>query len=167
LAGESAELQEWKKLIAKEEANIEIAQAGQIISEDNLIRKSIHFSVLYPFESLEEKTVKNTNDSSIIIKLISKDKSFLFCGDASKSVERELINNNIDIDSDILKISHHGSKNSTSEEFLKKVSPNLAIISVGEDNSYGHPSSEVLVLLEKYDIKFLRTDINGDIKIIN
>jgi competence protein ComEC len=71
------------------------------------------------------------------------------------------------LDSDVLKIAHHGSKTSSSEDFLKEVSPEIAVISVGKDNSYGHPTQEVLENLNKYGIKVLRTDEAGDIKIIS
>jgi competence protein ComEC len=70
------------------------------------------------------------------------------------------------LNSKVLKVAHHGSKNSSSEKFLEKVSPELAVISVGE-NKYGHPHKETLEILEKYGIRVLRTDLNGDIKIIS
>ncbi|MBU0546967.1 MAG: ComEC/Rec2 family competence protein [Patescibacteria group bacterium] len=162
----TAEFKEWERLIQEEDTQIKIARAGQRIYEDKNYSKAVDILVLYPFENLEGEEMTNVNDTSIIIKLFFKQNSFLFCGDVSKSVEHKLIDKNIDIDVDILKIAHHGSKNSTSEEFLKKVLPDLAIISVGSDNSYGHPTPEVLVLLEKYDIKLLRTDISGDISFL-
>jgi competence protein ComEC len=163
---DTAEFKEWSELIQKENSQIKIAQAGQRIYANQNSPKRADFFVLHPFENLDGKETENTNDTSVIVKLVFGENSFLFCGDASKSVEHKLIDKNIDISTETLKIAHHGSKNSTSEEFLKKVAPDLAIISVGLDNSYGHPNPEVLALLEKYGIKLLRTDISGDIKII-
>lgn len=158
---DTAEYKEWQKLIAEEEAEIKIAEAPQ-----NISTRTVLVEVLYPFESFEGQEVKNTNNTSIITRLVFGEISFLFTGDAYKSIERKLIENEIDIDSGILKVGHHGSKTSTSEEFLKQVSPEIAIIQVGE-NRYGHPHQETLEALAKYDIKVLRTDLNGDIKIFS
>jgi len=101
-----------------------------------------------------------------VAKLIFGKVSFLFTGDISKSVEKELVEK-FNLDSDVLKVAHHGSKNSSSEEFIKKVFPEIAVISVGKNNTYGHPHQQVLDILEKYGIKILRTDENGDIEIIS
>jgi len=90
----------------------------------------------------------------------------LFTGDAYKSVERELVEKKINLDSDILKVGHHRSKTSTCEEFLEAVLPDIAVIQVGE-SKYSHPHPEVLERLEKFDINVLRTDQVGDIKIIS
>ena len=79
-------------------------------------------------------------------------------------MEKELIGKGIDLKSDILKVAHHGSKYSTSGEFLENVKPKIAVISVGK-NSYGHPTPETLQRLENFDIHILRTDEYGDIKI--
>ena len=122
--------------------------------------------ILYPFESLEGKTLGDSNNTSIIIRLVFGENSFLFTGDAYQSAERELIQREINIDSDVLKVGHHGSKTSSSEEFIKKVSPEIAVIPTGKDNPYGHPHPEVLETLDKYGIRILRTDLNGDIKIL-
>jgi len=73
---------------------------------------------------------------------------------------------NVFLESDVLKVGHHGSKTSTSENFLKNVSPKIAIIEVGENN-YGHPTPEVLAILEQFGIQVLRTDKDGDIKIFS
>lgn len=93
-------------------------------------------------------------------------KSFLFTGDVYKSVEKKLIDRG-ELNSNILKVGHHGSKTSSGEEFIKQVLPEVAVIQVSKNNSYGHPHQEILETLEKYDIKVLRTDLNGDIKIIS
>ncbi len=164
---QTAEYNKWQELIKKEKAKITIAQAPQKIKAGR-----VFLSILYPFESLEGGEFKNSNDTSIISRLIFGNNSFLFTGDATKSVEKKILSKcgekvNCLLDSDVLKVSHHGSKTSTSEEFLKEVSPEIAIISCGKDNIYGHPHSETLEIFKKYDIEVLRTDINGDIKIIS
>lgn len=99
---------------------------------------------------------------SIVAKMLYQDKSFLFAGDAGFETEKELIGQNFNLKSDVLKISHHGSKNSTSQEFLQEVAPEIAVISVGKNNQYSHPSSETLERLK--NIKILRTDLLGDIE---
>lgn len=97
---------------------------------------------------------EDTNDQSICIRLEFKNESFLFMGDASGKVEkaRNWPQTNV------LKVAHHGSKTSTSKEFLKQVKPQIAIISVGKDNSYKHPSEQVLERLESIKAKIYRTD---------
>jgi len=159
---DTAEYKEWLKLINEEKAKIFLAKAGQKISTRN-----VFLELLFPFENLEGKEFKDSNNTSIVGKLVFGDISFLFTGDIYKEVEKELIDGGVDVDSDILKISHHGSKTSTSEEFLKEVSPEIAVISVGKNNSYNHPHQEVLEVLSKYGINVLRTDEQGDIKIIS
>lgn len=90
-----------------------------------------------------------------------------FTGDAYKSVERKLVSRGIEMNSDVLKVGHHGSKTSTSKELLEEVAPKIAVISAEKDNTYGHPHEETLEILKEYDIKILRTDEVGDIKIIS
>lgn len=82
-------------------------------------------------------------------------------------MERELKNRGAVLDSDVLKVGHHGSKTSSSQEFIQAVSPEIAVIQCGKDNRYGHPNSETLETLGMLGIKILRTDISGDIKIIS
>ncbi|XOB41071.1 MAG: ComEC/Rec2 family competence protein [Candidatus Nealsonbacteria bacterium] len=159
---DTEEYKEWMRLIENEDSNVKIAEAGQRIITPNLF-----FEILYPFVSLEGQNIKNTNNSSIIARLVFNNNSFLFLGDAYKSIERKLIKENIYLASDILKVGHHGSKTSTSKELLEAVSPQTAVISAGKDNKYGHPHQEVLDILNDYGIKVLRTDEIGDIKIIS
>lgn len=106
---------------------------------------------------------EDTNDQSICIRLEFKNESFLFMGDASGKVEkaRNWPQTNV------LKVAHHGSKTSTSKEFLKQVKPQIAIISVGKDNSYKHPSEQVLERLKSIKAKIYRTDELGTILLIS
>lgn len=157
------EFEEWQGLIKDEKAKLKIAQTGQKISCENC---KWEIEILYPFENLDKIEFKESNDTSIVAKLVFEKTSFLFTGDISKKVENLLSFTN-KLDSDVLKVAHHGSKNSTSEEFLNSVSPKIAVISVGKENKFGHPHQEVLEILEKNAIKILRTDLNGDIKIIS
>ncbi len=157
---DTAEYREWKELIQKEAANIYIAKAGQCVIPD-----VTQLCVLYPFESLEGREFKDSNNTSIVARLVFGKVSFLFTGDAYKSVEIELLGLAEQLDSDVLKVGHHGSKTSTALEFVEAVSPEIAVISVGQDNKYGHPHPETLQNLK--GIAVLRTDFDGDIKIIS
>ena len=167
---DEAEYREWEKSIREEGANIIIAQAGQRIicslqktHDRGNSAMGIFFNILYPFESLEGQEVEDSNDTSVVARLIFNDNSFLFAGDISQKIELKLIDQNQKLDSDILKIAHHGSKVSTSLEFLQAVSPETAVISVGE-NKWGHPAEEVLQRLEQFGIDILITKESGDIR---
>lgn len=103
----------------------------------------------------------NANDSSIVIKLIYGENSFLFMADASTSVEKKILNS--DIQSDVLKLGHHGSEYSTSDVFLQKVNPKYAAVSVGKNNIYDHPKKVTLDKLNSKNIKVYRTDLDGTI----
>lgn len=104
---------------------------------------------------------EDLNDTSIVLRLKYGTTSFLFTGDASSTIEKNILNK--EIQSDVLKLGHHGSRYSTSKEFLKKVSPTYAIISVGKNNSYNHPHSEVFKRLNEQNVKIYRTDEQGTI----
>ncbi|NMA64672.1 MAG: MBL fold metallo-hydrolase [Clostridiaceae bacterium] len=103
------------------------------------------------------------NDYSVIIKLTFGDNSFIFTGDAEAVSENEVLSKGYNIKADVLKVGHHGSSSSTTSNFLKKVSPLYAVISVGKDNNYGHPHQEVLNLLERENVSVYRTDEKGTI----
>ena len=103
----------------------------------------------------------DANDSSIVLKLIYGNNTFLLTGDATKKVEKEMLND--DIKSDVLKVGHHGSEYSTSDEFLEKVNPKFAVIEVGKNNIYNHPVKLTLDKFNLKNIKIYRTDLDGTI----
>ena len=102
------------------------------------------------------------NNGSIVMKIIYGDTSFLFTGDAEREEEQEILNAGYDLSATVLKVGHHGSKNSTTYPFLREIMPQYAVISVG-DNSYGHPTEDTLSRLRDADVKVYRTDMQGDI----
>ena len=106
----------------------------------------------------------NVNNHSIVLKIIYKDVSFLFTGDAEKESESDILKKNYDIKSTVLKVGHHGSKTSTTKEFLRKVSPKYAVICVGEDK-YNLPKKETITKLKECGAEIYRTDIDGDVVI--
>lgn len=116
------------------------------------------FTILAP-----NKTYDNMNDNSLVIKLNFGNNSFLFTGDAEKQSEKDLLAKGYDLSADVLKLGHHGSETSTSQEFLDAVSPDYAVVSVGKDNDYGHPKEEVLQIIKDRSIKLYRTDQQGTI----
>ena len=103
------------------------------------------------------------NDYSAVLLLTYNDKRFLFMGDAEGISEREILAAGHDITADVIKIGHHGSRSSSTCEFIEEVSPEHAVISVGKGNSYGHPSPEVIELLSSFNIEIHRTDIDSTI----
>ena len=144
----------WQAALRQEGANIWLVADPQVIRWSQSSQERI--DVLYAADQTAE-----VNDTSVVTKLVFGETSFLFPGDITSKIEQEMLQENIDIDADILKIPHHGSKYSSSENFLAAVSPQLAVIQVGKNNTYGHPTPEVLKRLGR--IPILRTDQNGDI----
>ena len=105
----------------------------------------------------------NENNRSLFIMAEIKNQRFLFTGDAETKAEKLLLEENLDIDCDVLKVSHHGSNTSSSKNFLKSTTPDYAVISVGEGNMYGHPNNETLQSLKSIGATVYRTDQSGDI----
>lgn len=106
---------------------------------------------------------EDTNNTSIVIRIVYGNTSFLFTADAEQETEEKILESGQDIESTVLKVGHHGSSTSTSQAFLDAVSPTYAVISCGKDNSYGHPHSETLAKLVSAGVEVLRTDELGDI----
>lgn len=106
---------------------------------------------------------ENENDTSLLYEVCYGDFNAFFTGDMTNFAERNLIDDGAAHDCDLLKVAHHGSHTSSSQEWIDAVTPEVAVISVGQDNMYGHPNDEVVESFK--DIRLLRTDKNGDIKI--
>lgn len=121
-------------------------EAGQKIN----IEKYLYFDVLWP-NSNHKITNNVLNNNSLVCKLVYKDFSMLFTGDIEEIAEKEILkeykNSNV-LESNVLKVGHHGSKTSTTNEFLDRVRPQIALIGVGENNTFGHPNSDILERLE-------------------
>ncbi|MGI5828338.1 MAG: ComEC/Rec2 family competence protein [Patescibacteria group bacterium] len=109
---------------------------------------------------------KNTNENSIVSQLRYGEFTALLTGDITVEIENQLLAQQQNLKSLVLKVAHHGSKHSTSEEFLTEVEPLLATIGVGKNN-YGHPASKVLEILDKHNVQILRTDTHGHIVIVS
>lgn len=132
---------------------VEKTESGTVI----LNTENLKIDILAP----DSEQYKNLNNYSAVIKMDYKNTSFLFMGDAEKEVEEKLPNK--EIQTDVLKVGHHGSDTSSTAAFLEKVSPKYAVISCGKNNRYGHPDSITLQNLESVGSVILRTDLDGTI----
>ncbi len=151
----------WEEEKRKEDAdNFFVYFGNKIYSEDG-----VGIEVLHPFENAKGKKVSQKNNSAVVLKIAYGAHSVLLAADIEKPVERKLVLGRAGIDSDFLKIPHHGSKTSTTEEFLRSVSPIAAFIEVGAKNRYGHPAEEVIDRLESFSIPYYRTDIDGRVEL--
>lgn len=140
--------------IDKKSLTISSAYEGKIIFDYSGVKAEI-------LSPKKDKTYEEMNNYSAVVKLTAGEKVFLFMGDAEKEIESAILNK--DIKADVLKVGHHGSSTSSGLAFLKKVSPEYAVISCGADNDYGHPHKETMNSLEKVAKKVLRTDKSGTI----
>lgn len=135
------------------------------------VKKVLDYNSNFPFKTkyfnfINLNTYENyidENEKSLVLYLKTNVKKFLFMGDATKNVEEDIINKNPNLDIDILKLGHHGSKTSSSYNFLRKVSPEVGIISCGKNNKFHHPNDETINNLKSLKIPYRRTDIEGTI----
>jgi competence protein ComEC len=151
----------------------ELARARKIPIEHELRGKSFHWDgvdgdFLWPEIPPEEIGPSAKNNDSLVLRVHFGSRTLLLPGDAEKQVEREILSENglETMRSDVLKVGHHGSKNSTTREFLAAVQPRIGIISTGEDNPYGHPSPELLERLENAGVRILGTDRDGAVHLV-
>ncbi len=154
------EYEEFMQLAKEKNINVLIVTAGNVIN----IERNIKIYILYPTAKLE---FADLNNNSIVAKLMYNNFSMLFTGDIEKEAESRIIekyNQNV-LKSTVLKIAHHGSKTSSTKEFLQLVNPQIALIGVGENNTFGHPNNEVLERITSMKSKVYRTDECGEITI--
>jgi competence protein ComEC len=159
----SENYEEFIKIVKEKKINVKIVEGGEKVSiEDNL-----YFDIIWPFSDnmISDNSI---NNNSLVCKLNYKNYSMLFTGDIEAIAEKAILKKyskslNI-LKSDILKVAHHGSKTSSITEFIEKIKPKYAIIGVGEDNKFGHPSDSTIQNLEKANIRIYRTDKMGEIE---
>lgn len=162
---DSANFQKFKEIVKKKKINVVFVNKGDRLN----IEKDLYFEILWPDSA--KLIVENTlNNNSIVCKLCYKKFSMLFTGDIEEIAEKEILNeykNNLQLlKSIILKVGHHGSKTSSTEDFLKAVSSKIALIGVGKNNTFGHPNEEIIKRFEKFGTKVYRTDQMGEISIV-
>lgn len=150
--------QNLKNEIKKNNIPVILAKKGMKLS----LGSEVFIDILFPDRNV---SAWSTNDGSIVAKLSYGNTSIMLTGDATIKTEKIILSENskTQLHSTILKVGHHGSRTSTSPEFVKAVSPTYAFISDGKDNKYGHPHQETLDTLSLFGVKFFRTDLLGAI----
>ncbi len=153
--GDTKEYEQLLTLVQKKRIPLYVARAGMEVT----LSDTDTFRVLFPDRDVHDW---ETNTGSVVGKFTSGDRSILFTGDSPAPIEQYLVkkqSKNLNID--ILKLGHHGSRTSTTAALLKVATPDLALISAGRDNSYGHPHKEVLTLLKQFSIPYVSTQTEG------
>jgi competence protein ComEC len=148
---------ELKRQLEEKGIGVKVAERGQIID----LGGGVTVKIIFP-----DRDVSNfaRNDGSIVMRLDYGSTSIMLTGDTTKITEEYIVNHYPeDLDSNILKVAHHGSKTSTSPNFVKLVSPEYAVISLGADNTYGHPHQVTLDTLATFGMNIFRTDLDGTI----
>jgi len=144
------------------EKNIPVEKIYSIHSQN--IENNLEIKYLYPDKDLSGQKIENLNNSSIVFKLTYVSTTALFTGDFEND---EIFASSTEVKADILKVGHHGSNNASSQRFLKAVSPIYAIISVGLDNSFGHPHFKTVYYLTQLGAIIFRTDQGGDVEFVS
>lgn len=150
------------KIVLEKNIKVTIVEAGERIN----IEKNLYIDVLCPCS--KNKISENVlNNNSLVCKLVYLSFSCIFTGDIEEIAEKAILekykNSTQILKSDILKIAHHGSKTSSTEEFLETVKPKIALIGVGQNNNFGHPNKNVIERIKNNKIEIFRTDENGEI----
>jgi competence protein ComEC len=156
--GEGDAYADWLHEVAASGTQTVPAQRGQTVMLDGAL-----LEVLGPGDGPLYQAF-DLNERSLVVKLTAGSVSFLLTGDLGADGEEALLRSGADVGATVLKVGHHGSGSSTTEEFLSRVRPSAGVISVGKGNSYGHPAPEVLTRLE--GVPVLRTDEDGDVKFV-
>ena len=154
----------WKQAIEEGGSVLMDARAGQMID----LGDGATIEVLHPPETLMAGTDSDLNNASIVLRIVYGDVSFLLTGDIFVEAERYILSSGVDVRSTVLKVPHHGSRTSSSPEFVEQVSPSVAVISVGADNRFGHPHAETLEVLDLYapDARVMSTRDHGSIRFV-
>lgn len=153
----SEEYKNIMNLVNQKEINVLVCKKGDVIKVDNITKVEILYA---------NDDSKDLNNGSMVCKFVSKNFSMLFTGDIEQQTENEMVKayrGTNKLQSTVLKVAHHGSKTSSTQEFLNLVKPELALIGVGEKNTFGHPHKEILERLNKIGAKIYRTDKMGEI----
>ena len=162
---DSENYQEFLKIVKEKKLKVNLLEAGQRVN----IEKNLYFDVLWPtsYKTISENPL---NNNSLVCKMNYLNFSMIFTGDIEKIAEQEILKlyrDNLELlDATVLKVAHHGSKTSSSIDFLKAIKPKVAFIGVGKNNRFGHPNREVIDRLESLGVGIYRTDENGEIHMI-
>lgn len=152
----AAESEGYTSLISR--AKVNDIQIETLSDKESVEFSEITFTVIKAGDSESN----DDNDTSVVMRMDCGENSFLFTGDATRKVEKQIIDNE-EIDVDFLKVAHHGSYGSSDYEFVSRVSPVISVISVGENNRYNHPSEQTLNTFAKLGVPVIRTDRDGTV----
>ncbi len=162
-AEEYPNLKEIKSIAKNRNIKIKVVKAGEVINIDKM-----KITVLWPIKELMLNE-NGINNNSLVLRIDFKNNSFLFTGDIEKIAEERMLdtykNNSKILDVDVLKVGHHGSKTSSIDNFIMATSPKIALIGVGKNNKFGHPSENTIDKLNRLKCKIYRTDLMGEIKL--
>lgn len=145
--------EKFMRSVADNAENVYPAQSG-----DDYQYGDIKIEILGPAGEYD-----NLNDISVVSRVIYGNTSVMMTGDAETPAEKDILADNLDCSADILKVGHHGSRTSTSDDWLKAVNPQYAVISCGLNNDYGHPHKQLIKRLEKTETDYYRTDLIGTV----
>lgn len=157
----TAEFSKTIEAVKKRKVNIIMVQSGDIVQID----KNTYFQILWPDKEFIKENAINNN--SIVAKLYYKEFAMIFTGDIEELAEKKILNkyDANTLNSTVLKVAHHGSKSSSTEDFINAVSPKISVIGVGANNKFGHPNSAVVSRFKKFGAIVYRTDEDGEISI--
>ncbi len=165
IAQDSVEYRRFQERVAELHIPVTIASRGRALTLGN-DASAAHLTVLWPDRPLVGTRPDKPNNTSVVLKVVFGETSFLLTGDIEADTEAQLVGHGGDtLAASVLKIAHHGSDTSSTTAFLAAVQPDIALISVGQHNSFGHPSRRVLRRLERAGVRIYRTDEEGTIRV--
>lgn len=154
--------EQFKQICKKQNIPIIHVRSG-----DEIRIKDLAFKILHPKSKENQISENPLNNNAIVCMVKYKNRRILFTGDIEKVAENEMVKEYTNgLKADILKVGHHGSKTSTTKEFLDLINPSVALIGVGQNNKFGHPNEDVIKRLEEKNIQIYRTDEMGEISVI-
>jgi competence protein ComEC len=156
--GNAPAYEEFLHLVNLKKVPVILVAGRQIIA----LGADLRLEILHPGKG---DIGQDLNEDSVVARLVYKNKTFLFTGDASLKTEAKLLKDKIDLQADVLKVGHHGSETACSLNFLRAVAPEIAVIEVGANNQFNFPKEDTLWRLGKVGAKILRTDLDGTVKI--
>ena len=166
IQGDSTEMYPYDRfiyMVTHNRFDTETAVIGAYIDDKFTFADTAEFRIFAP----EKADPDDANESSLALKLVYGETSFLFTGDAEKGSENAMLADGYNLKADVFSAGHHGSATSNSDGFIAAVSPTYAVVSCGKNNSYGHPHKKTLATFEKYGVTVLRTDESGDIVLLS
>lgn len=155
--------QEWRRELEGKHIPVVFAERGEVVR----LGGEATLRILAPFHSFVGESPKNVHDAAVVMRFEYASSSALLMADGEVALERQLIAARDNLRAQVLKVGHHGSRVSSSPEFLRAVQPRSAVISVGRENRFGHPHQEVLDRLAQFGIKIYRTDTDGTVTFVS